>query len=346
MFIVNARFLTQSITGVQRYAIEISLRLKEINPSIRFLVPKNVIHLDLAKLLDVEIIGENTGYYWEQIELPNYLKKIGSPLLINLANMAPIFYKNKVISLHDIAFVKFPSGFSWKFKLIYKLFIPLILKSSKKIITISQFSKKEIMNYYHVNSKNIEVIYNGIDQNFCKKEKKFNERYILGVSSLDYRKNFKGLIQGYLKISNPNFKLYIIGEQNSVFQNIDIKFHDNIQFLGRVTDENLVQYYSDAMLFIYPSFYEGFGFPPLEAMACGTPVICSDNSSIPEVCGDAVIYCNPHDINDIKYKIEFVLSNKNLQKEMIFKGLEQAKLFSWEKSAEKHIQVFQKVLNN
>lgn len=344
MIVINARFLTQPLTGVQRYAIEISLRLTKIDPSIRFVVPKNIIHHDLAKQLNAEVIGTSTGYFWEQIELPNYLKKIGSPLLINFANMAPIFYTNKITSIHDIAFVKFPVGFSWKFKTIYKILIPLVIKTSRRIITISEFSKKEIMDYYKVDSKKIEVIQNGIDKRFVKKDRKLDEQYILGVSSLDYRKNFKSLIDAYLKISNPSLKLYIIGEQNSTFQTMDIQNHANIHFLGRVSDEELIQYYSDAALFVYPSFYEGFGFPPLEAMACETPVVTSNATSIPEVCDDAAVYCDPNSIDDIKSKIELVLSDEALQKELMVKGLERVRMFSWEKSAEKHMKLFEKVL--
>lgn len=346
MFVVNARFLTQKLTGVQRYAIEISKRLKKLDPSIIFVAPQNILHLHIAKELDVQIIGTKTGYFWEQIELPLYLQSISSPLLFSPANMAPIFYKNKIVSLHDIAFVKFPSGFSWKFKLIYRLFIPLILAFSKKIITISQFSKKEIISYYQIKTDKIEVIYNGIDKQFTKKENQNTEKYILGVSSLDYRKNFKGLIEAFNQISNPELKFYIIGSDNGAFKSMIKGMYNNVHFLGRVSDEELVQYYSNALIFIYPSFYEGFGFPPLEAMACGTPVICSNITSLPEVGGDAVVYCDPYNIQDIKEKIELVLNDASLQEELKVKGLERAQSFSWDKSAKGHMDVFEEVLKS
>ena len=344
--IINARFLTQPITGVQRYAIELALRIKVLDQNIQFIAPKNIIHKELAEKLEVKIIGKGIGYFWEQIELPLYLKKIGSPLLINLANIAPIFYTHKITTIHDIAFVKFSKGFHWKFKIIYKFLMPLVVKTSKKIITISQFSKKEIIDYYHINPGKIEVIYNGIDARFVPKARKLQEKYILGVSTLDLRKNFRGLIEAYLKINKPNFKLYIIGEKSNTFKGTELLKNENIVFLGRVSDEDLVQYYSDALAYIYPSFYEGFGFPPLEAMACGTAVIVSSTSSLPEVCADAAIYCNPYNIDDIKEKIEFVLNDDNLRIELIDCGLEHAKRFSWEESAKKHLKVFEKVVNS
>lgn len=343
--VINARFLTQKLTGVQRYAIEISKRLKKLNPNIVFVSPRDILHMDIAKELDVQIIGNKVGYFWEQIELPLYLKSIGAPLLFSPANMAPIFYKNKIVSIHDIAFVKYPYGFDWQFRLVYRLLIPIILMTSKKIITISQFSKKEMIEYYSLSAEKIVVIYNGIDEKFSHHlGTEDREKYLLGVSSLDPRKNFQGLIEAFLKLNHPSLSLYIIGGKSSNFKDIDMTIDSKIRFLGRVADEELVSYYSRALAFVYPSFYEGFGFPPLEAMACGTPVICSDSSSLPEVGGDAVVYCNPYDVEDIKEKITLLLDDEDLQEKMIKKGLERAKMFSWDKSAEQHLEIFKKVV--
>ena len=344
--IVNARFLTQKLTGVQRYAIEISKRLKKLDPSIIFVAPKNILHLDIAKELNIQTIGNSTGYFWEQIELPLYLKSIGSPLLFSPANMAPVFYKNKIVSVHDIAFVKYPHGFEWQFRLVYRLLIPMILKTSKKIITISQFSKKEIIDHYSLSPKQIVVIYNGIDEKFYHHPNpEHKEQYFLGVSSLDSRKNFQGLIEAFLELNHPSLMLYIIGDQNNAFKNIDVMTDKRIKFLGRVSDEELIDYYSGAFAFVYPSFYEGFGFPPLEAMACGAPVICSNTASLPEVGGDAVMYINPYDTNDIRDKMLMVIENEKLREEMLQKGLQHVKQFSWNQAAEEHKQLFDKVLS-
>ncbi|NBK99958.1 MAG: glycosyltransferase family 1 protein [Erysipelotrichia bacterium] len=343
--IVNARFLTQSLTGVQRYAIEISKYLKKLYPDIVFVAPHNILHVEIAKELDVKIIGFGIGYFWEQIELPLFLMTQGSPLLFCPANMAPIIYKNKITTIHDIAFIKFSMAFHWKFRLVYKMLIPLILKTSRHIVTISQFSKSELLNYYDIPPSKISVIYLGISKNF-KLSNLEKENYLLGVASLDSRKNFQGLIKAFLKLEHQSLKLYIIGERNNVFKSLNIIEHPNIKFIGRVSDKKLVNYYSKAIAFIYPSFYEGFGLPPLEAMACGTAVIASNTSSLPEVCADAAIYCNPYNIDDIKEKIELVLNDDNLRIELIDRGLEHTKKFSWEESAKKHLEVFEKVLNS
>lgn len=339
MLVVNSRFLTQNITGVQRFAIEISKYLKnQLGNDIEFVAPKNIINIDLAKELDVKLIGNKTGHLWEQIDLPRYLKSNKSPMLLNLANTAPLFYKNKISVVHDIAFERFPQSFNWKFRLFYKLFIPNIINTSKLIFTVSEFSKREIMEYYKIESNKINVIYNAVDSMFKPTLDKKNEKYILAVSSLNYQKNFHSLIKAFNLLGDKNIKLYLVGSINKNFADVsllkDIEKNKNIIFKGRVDDEKLVNLYSNAKCFIYPSLYEGFGIPPLEAQACGCPVICSNVASLPEVGGvDSVVYCDPYDINDIKEKIELVLNNDILQKELTIKGFENIKRFSWEDSA-------------
>lgn len=304
--IVNARFLTQKLTGVQRYAVEISKYLQKSYPNVVFVAPYNLLHVEIAKELDVKIIGSKTGYIWEQIELLLYLKSVGSPLLFCPANMAPIFYKQKIVTLHDIAFKKFPQGFSWKFRLIYRIFIPLILKNSKLIITASQFSKSEIMSDYGVPSEQIVVIYHGINPIFSPDSSCTKRDFILGVSSLEPRKNFKGLIEAFKQMQDSSIKLFIIGEKNSLFKKLDLEEHQNIQFLGRVSDEELVSYYNSALAFVYPTFYEGFGLPPLEAMSCGTAVIIAQTECLLEICSNAALACDPYNIDDIKDKIQLL----------------------------------------
>ena len=155
-----------------------------------------------------------------------------------------------------------------------------------------------------------------------------------------------GLLKAYNLLSNELKKEYKLvlagfkGWENKEIVDLINQDKQNIFYLGFISDKELAKVYNLASCFLFSSFYEGFGFPVLEAMACGTPVVCSDSSSIPEVGGDAVVYCNPYDINDIKDKIELVLKDASLQQEMIKKGLERAQLFSWDKSADEHLKVF------
>ena len=168
---------------------------------------------------------------------------------------------------------------------------------------------------------------------------------------MNKRKNFKSVLKAFKEL-DIDYKLIMVGnfgenfiideETKTIIKQAEKS--NKIEFRKNVSDEELIKLYNQSKLFIYPSFYEGFGLPPLEAMACGTPVITSNVSSLPEVGGDAVMYCNPYDVEDIKNKIEMVLNDEKLQQEMIQKGLQRVKKFTWEKSAKKHLEVFEEVL--
>ena len=343
---INARFLTQKITGVQRFAIEISKELKKMDDQVKFVSPVKVIHNDIANELGVIPIGSSTSHFWEQISLPRYLKRIGSPLLVNLCNTAPLFYSNKVVTIHDVAYKLFPENFSLPFRTYYNFLVPRILQSSRKIITVSNFSKREILKHYKVEENKVDVIYNAVYNKFTPSEKENCEKYILGVSSLSKHKNFDMLVKSFNKIKNKNLKLYIVGEKNRNLNYILTQGHNvnsNVIFTGRVSDQELVELYSNAACFVFPSLYEGFGIPPLEAMASGTPVVASNAASIPEVCGDAALYFDPLDMEDIAEKILKIIQNDNMKKALIHKGFKQIKKYSWEKSANKMINVINKI---
>lgn len=342
MIIINARFLTQPITGVQRYAIELSKALKQKQFEALWLTPHNIIHTDLAKTLQAKVIGTKKGHAWEQIELPRYLKTLKTPLLLNLANTAPILYPNKITAIHDIAYKRYPKSFSRAFRAAYGLATPIIIKTSKALITVSQFSKKEIQDYYKVDSTKIHIVHNAVSTQFhpLTQRKQNKPQYLLAVSSWHYQKNFHGLIEAFNKIKQADCQLYLIGEKNTSFSNQpQLKQSERVQYLGRVTDDELITYYQNAQAFIYPSYYEGFGIPPLEAQACGCPCVISNAASLPEVGGDSVIYCDPHDPQDIAKKIDTLLNDPTLQQSLVKKGFQNIKRFDWMDSAEKIIQL-------
>jgi glycosyltransferase involved in cell wall biosynthesis len=353
---INARFLTQNVTGVQRYAIEISKQLKKLYPDIKFISPKKIIHKDLMNEFCGLTCGILTGHSWEQIVLPNYLKKVNNPLLINLGNTAPLFYKKQIITIFDLSFLINPEWFSKTFYYYYRFLIPKIAKKSLKIITISEFSKKEIIRLLHIPEQKIKVIHGGVDTKFKKKvsvKELFKNRpknYILSVLSLEPRKNINNLILAFKKIGLHDIQLILVGSRSNVFASNELKdfIHSqkNIIFSGYIPDDELIRLYSEAKLFVYPSYYEGFGLPPLEAMACGCPVVVSNVASLPEVCGDAAQYVDPDNIEGIAEGIHKVLTDEPLRQSMMEKGLERAKLFSWEKSAKEHIKVFEEVLSS
>ena len=340
--VVNARFLTQHMTGVQRYAVEICLELKRMKGNdIVFVSPCDIVQKKYAELLNVQVIGQNKGHLWEQVDLPNFLRKQGRPLLLNLCNTAPLFYRNKIVTVHDVAFRAYPQTFSKSFLYFYKFMIPRIMRTARKVITVSEFSKTEITKYYGVPEENISVVYNAVSEIFKPNTANNGENYFLAVSSMNYRKNFIYILDAFCKYQEQGGKecLYIIGDlKNASFKEMDLsKYTSNpkIKFLGRVSDEELIKYYNNAIAFVYPSFYEGFGIPPLEAQACGCPAICAKASCLPEVFGDSVLYCNPYDSDSLVSSFQKIISDNVLRKALQDKGFINTRKYSWENSAKR-----------
>ncbi|QEC74794.1 glycosyltransferase family 4 protein [Mucilaginibacter ginsenosidivorax] len=335
--IINARFLTQKLTGVQRFAIEIAKQLKVLIPMVRFVAPSNIIHHHLAEEFDVLIIGKRRGVVWEQIDLPIFLKKNGNPFLVNLCNAAPIFYGNQAITLHDVAFLVNPDWFNKNFVRFYKFLIPRIAKKARIVFTVSDFSKSEIVKYIGINPLKIKVIYNGIsDLSTPIYTAEAYGNYILTVGSIEKRKNILTLIEAFNEMPNEGIKLVIVGDVSPIFNNQGnemMKTNGNVVFAGRVDDAHLAGLYTNAQMFIYPSLYEGFGIPPLEAMAYGCPTIVSDIDSLKEVCAEASLYINPQSSKSISEGIMLLKNDEVLRNNFIVKGKRNIARFSWQLSA-------------
>lgn len=344
MIVVNTRFLTQKTTGVQRYAIEICKRLPKTinNQKIVFVAPKkSLIEIESLNNLKIEQFGNFTGNLWEQVDLANYLKINDSPLLINFGGIGPIYYKNKITYLHDLAFKYYPKSFSYLFQKMYNIFIPISIKNAKKIITVSKYVKQDIIKNYGTN--NIEVVYGSYSKVF-KNLNLEREKIILAVSSLDPRKNFNRIIKAYQKL-DTDYKLVFVGSKSKAFSKliIDNNYDDkNIIFTGYLTDKDLVKMYNKASIFIYASLFEGFGIPPLEAQSCGCPCIVSNLTSIPEICNNSVVYCDPFSIEDISNKIKYLINDEKKREELVEKGFENIKKYSWDASANKLLAIIKK----
>lgn len=344
MIYINCRFLTQPITGVQRYAIELSLRLKQMDTSIMFVCPHNVLHEDIFKKLDAKIIGKKTGHLWEQIDLPLFLKKSGNPILVNLCNTAPVFYKNKICVLHDIIYKLFPQSCSILFRSWYSILIPRVVRTSRKLVSVSKFSRKEISNHFQYPENEIEIVYNAVSKNFHPTEKKKKVKpYLLAVSSVTYHKNYNRMIKAFIELYNSksiDISLFVIGGTNNSFAKQSYET-DNIPvyFQGRVSDNELIELYQNAEAFVFPSLYEGFGIPPLEAQACGCPVISSNTSAMPEILENSAIYFDPKNTNDIQNAMSSIIYDTQLKNTLIERGHENASRFSWDKSAQKLYQI-------
>lgn len=339
---INGRFLTQKITGVQRHAREIvsaiDVLIEDENELSQhefiILTPMVASNDIILKHIKIKTIGGCSGHLWEQVILPWYAK---DGFLINLCNCMPIFKRDQVVNICDAAVSAIPDAYTFMFKTWYKILFYCSRLSCKKVFTISEFSKMELNKYYGIKQKDMVVTYCGInhikniekDKSIIDKYNLCDTRYVFAVSSLNPSKNFQLVLKTAEKI--PEVKFIIAGGMNSkVFAGNNWNVPDNVRFIGYVTDEELMALYEHAACFVYPSLYEGFGIPPLEAMMCGCPVIVSNRASLPEVCGDMAMYCDAYDENDLAEKIKAVVfedkgivPNKNVILEK----------YSWRKAA-------------
>jgi glycosyltransferase involved in cell wall biosynthesis len=341
MIYINGKFLTQQISGVQRFAIEIVKELDILGLPYTVLVPEGTLDALLVQSLEVTVVGTHTGTLWEQIDLPLYLKKKSNPLLLNLCNTAPIFYKNQIATIHDLSFIVNPKWFSWKFILWYKFMIAKIARRSRHIITVSEFSKNELITMLGISAAKISVIHNAVAFTNEIEAHTPNSygRYLLFVGSIDPRKNLEMLVKAFNELNLPDCKLILVGKINKNFGGVNLSSNPKILQLSNVNDIELKRLYLNAFAFVYPSLYEGFGIPPLEAMAMGCPVVCSSAASLPEVCAEAAIYFDPLNIAELKKALIRINTNLSLREELRTKGLQRIGLFSWKISASKIVSL-------
>ncbi|WP_086476180.1 glycosyltransferase family 4 protein [Arenibacter amylolyticus] len=347
MIVINARFLTQPISGVQRFAIEISKELNKSGLPVVFVAPKNIIHHELAEELDVKYIGGFKGHLWEQITLQKYVLRKNA-LLISFCNTAPLFIKKQIVTIHDLCFKIHPEWFSKTFSTAYNFLIPRIAKTSLHIITVSETSKKEIVKELLISENKVSVVYNAVAPIFFKDQSLefsnnnlLKNNYLLTVSSHHPRKNFERLIEAFVLIDDNDLYLYIIGNVNEHFANKSINevTNNRIRFLADISDAELVNYYRFAKLFVFPSLYEGFGIPIIEALSQKTPVCVSDIPVFKEVCGDNAIYFDPKSPLSIKNGILNGLENEN----MVNKHRNKLALkYSWKTSADLLVGIIKK----
>ena len=335
--LIDGRVLAHNHTsGVQRHAQEIIQALQKEDHAITVAIPKY-----------------KNRYYqqiWEHTLLPFYARKYD--LLYCPSNIAPIYlpkHTKLVMTLHDLAFLDFPKQYSSIFQKYYAFLVPKNLARAQHIITISDFSKKRIIREYPWTETKISVIHHGVSSFFTPSEK-LRSNYVLYVGAMNEIKNFQAVIKIFLL---PEFKiipLKMILPGVSTFTQDDTvkvlldkaKQAENIEIIDQVTQDTLKNYYQKAKLFIFPSFHESFGFPPLEAMACGTPVIVSNVTALPEICGDAAVYIDPNNIHDISEKILMTLKNDMLLQKLSSKGLSHVKRFTWETAAHEYLNILQK----
>jgi len=294
---------------------------------------------------------------WSQIFLPYHLMfRSDIDVFFAPAHYAPRFLKQPVVvTIHDLSYIKYPQEFLKKD--LYKLnnWTKYSVMKAKKIIAVSKTTKKDILNTFQLPEENIAVVYNGFSKtNISPKSsydvlKKYGlnqKKYLLYVGTLQPRKNVPTLIEAYKEFrkKHSEFKLVLVGKKGWLFDEIyakvqELNLEEQVIFTGFESDEALTTLYKNAFCFVLPSFYEGFGIPLLEAMSAGCPVVASHASSLPEIGGEASLYFDPSDKDDLLERLERLMDDTQLYSTLVAEGQKRVKEFSWSKCAEETLHL-------
>ncbi|MBI5076760.1 glycosyltransferase family 4 protein [Candidatus Falkowbacteria bacterium] len=273
------------------------------------------------------------------------------------AHTIPFFNpKRVVVTVHDIGFEHFSSLYPWADKLYHRFSIQFIKRFADKIITVSNFSKRDLVETYKIPAEKIAVVYNGYDESFYKITnyglRITDYKYILFIGRLEEKKNVARLVEAFgifkRKHQADKHKLVLIGRPGFGFECVqkiidEFGLQNVVIMLGWIEEKELSNYLNQADLFVFPSLFEGFGIPILQAMACGCPVICSNTTSLPEISGEAALMFDPQKVENIASRMEQVLLNPEVSESLREKGLRQVQNFSWRKCAEQTLEVIQDI---
>ncbi|MFA5643999.1 MAG: glycosyltransferase family 1 protein [Patescibacteria group bacterium] len=365
---IDARFYGPTGKGLGRYIQEIVdnvIKLDQSNDYVIFLVKENFDELIISDYPNVKKVLVNIRWYtWEeQIFFPFYIWREKLDLIHFPHFNIPFFVPTKfVITIHDLILTKFKTirattlhPFIYQLKnLAYRIIIRKGLQSARKIITVSNFTKDDIIEQFKIKPEKIEVIYEGVanlakgrDSLFVSKldnrevlvDYNINNKFLLYVGNAYPHKNLDFLLDCFLDIykKDNSLRLVLVGREDYFYKNLkDLSnkifsnFKDNpVIFAGYVPDEKLEIFYQKALVYVFPSLYEGFGLPPLEAMAKGCPVLSSNESSMPEILGESALYFDPRDKQDFLDKFNLIISDVDLRSKMIKMGKEHQKKYNW-----------------
>jgi glycosyltransferase involved in cell wall biosynthesis len=331
MIVCNVRVLRAPLTGVQRYTLEL---LKRKPDTVRTVQPPEAMK------------GSLLGHLWEQAVLP--LEARGR-LLWSPASTGPVCVRNQVVTVHDIAPLDCPEGYSPGFRRWYGYQWRYLLPRARAIISVSEFTKRRLIEIFGLTADSIHVTPLGVDHDrffpqapaqveALRRKLGLPENFAVFVGALSARKNIVRLLEAWAQCQQAGFHLVIAGGggPNHVLAGTNAPaLPPNAHLLGRIDDADLPTLLTAAGVFVYPSIYEGFGLPPLEAMACGTPCLVANATAIPEVTADAALRVDPVDVSDIARGLSKLLGDAALRQQLGAKGLQHAAGFTWDKTAAK-----------
>jgi len=356
---IDARALvSKRPAGKEKFTINVLEELFKLDKSNNYILYLNQDFKGSLPANFFKRIIKAPGIFWHFFVIIDLILRKPDLFFAPISYIIPAlnFFSKNIIVIYDLCvFLPPQTRPSFKTKVIEKIFLRSAIRNTKKVVTISESTKKDIIKYFPIASEKISVIYPAVADNFrfiddkqkCKFAlDKFNlpKKFILFVGTLEPRKNLVRLISAYHKLPNT-CPLVIVGKRGWRYQEIfdkaeELRLKDKIIFLDYVPTEDLPYLYNSAACFVYPSLYEGFGLPVLEAMACGAPVITSNVSSLPEAAGEAAILVDPYNVDEIAMALNKILTNENLRQDLREKGLKQAQKFFWRKTAQEILKIF------
>lgn len=365
------RIFRKNKHGMDVVALEIIRRFQQVDTENEYTIlvaPGDDVCLQSSKNMQVVTLSCPTYPLWEQVALPLAVQRIKPDLLHCTSNTAPLFCKAPlVLTLHDIIYLE-PrqqsshstyQNLGWYYR---RFVVPRILGRCKKIITVSEFERQRIQQTLHLDENTLIAIHNGYSSHFkpvdhpetvtCKYLE--DKRYILFLGNTDPKKNTHRTLKAYgMYVQQTEHPLPLLVADlpesflEKVIADIEMPFiKDLLRTTGYIANTDLPAIYSGAAAFLYTSLRESFGIPLLEAMACGTPVITSNTSSMPEVAGEAALFVDPYDEKDIADQLIKLMNDTTLAEQVKAKGLERVTLFSWEQTARKTHALYQEVILN
>lgn len=342
-------------TGMGHYAGKLIEKLPQLYPEDQFIPFTDSLQPSRESFKQKYVSGLKR-MYWEQVGLGKWLTSMNIDLLHNPRNLGiPIWSPCRcVVTIHDLIPLVYPKQYlsSAIESAYYQLLLKISISKAVKIITDSVFSREELVRLVGVKREQIVVTYLGCSDTFrqvddektlaqVRKKYGLDQPYMITIGGSEYRKNIARLIKVFQSKFSNQYKLLVVG---GAWRSSDLRestpAQKNIVFAGAVSQEELIALYSAATVFVFPSLYEGFGLPVLEAMACGVPVAAANSSSIPEVAGEAALLFNPVVEDEMYCAIKSILDSKSLQNELVAKGFEQIKHFKWEDTLKNTMQVY------
>lgn len=358
--------------GISWYIQNLLRHLPEADPGIRYTAFVGEKRYVGVPGLDVQLSRLPTHrppvrIFWEQAIQPSAARRAQIDLLHGLALVGPLpSARPFVVTVHDLSFLSYPQNFPKLKRLYLELFTRLSVRRARRVIAISENTRRDVVGQYGISPDKVDTIYYGLDPIYhplppgevegFRRQEGVPERFILFVGTLEPRKNVARLIEAYAKLPPVATKngarrppLLLIGGKGWLYDEIfgrvdELELTDQVRFVGYVPAQKLPLWYNAAELLVYPSLYEGFGLPPLEAMACGTPVVTSAVSSLPEVVGQAGLLVDPTNTEQLTGAMAQVLTDADTRERMRAKGLVQAEAFSWPETARRTVGSYRRAL--